>query len=492
MATHDYDIANQSGAAFRTDLNNALAAIQSNNSNASSPATTVAYQWWADTNAGVLKIRNSANNAWIELLQLDGTITLEDGSAGSPALAFRDDLDTGIFSSGDNVFNIATTGVSRLQISASGVIFNDSGADVDFRVEGDTDINLLFVNAGEDGVCIGNNTVPTGFKLSVNGDLTIGETSGSDNSFIDQKQNGALEIINSGRDDNDGSVRINRSNTVAGGTTKFRDTLIYNGKGTQLLFVDGSANRIGIGSAATSPSFMLDVQHATDNSIRIGNTNSSSQGSHFAALVFGATHYNKAYMAAHSWEFYVNGSSIVKRFEMQSGGDFKLNDGNVVIGAAGHGIDFSDTSDTTTTGATMDNELFDDYEEGNFVPQIGLGGTVSSYTIARGSYTRIGDVCFFQIDMMLSGSADGNNLRISALPFNSQNQSTQAFGGAFLNYSNAAFSSIGDRTLFHILSQDNKIQIYNAVTGNVVAGTSTGVDIFSNKEIVLQGFYKCT
>ena len=39
MANHDYVIANQSGAAFRTDLNNALAAIVSNNSSSSEPAT---------------------------------------------------------------------------------------------------------------------------------------------------------------------------------------------------------------------------------------------------------------------------------------------------------------------------------------------------------------------------------------------------------------------------------------------------------------------
>ena len=54
MATHDYDIANQSGAAFRVDLNNVLDAIQSNNSNSSSPSTTVAYQWWTDTTSGTL------------------------------------------------------------------------------------------------------------------------------------------------------------------------------------------------------------------------------------------------------------------------------------------------------------------------------------------------------------------------------------------------------------------------------------------------------
>ena len=61
MPTHDYDLANQSGAAFRTDLNNALAAIQSNNSNSSSPSTTVAYQWWADTSASIFKIQQTTH-----------------------------------------------------------------------------------------------------------------------------------------------------------------------------------------------------------------------------------------------------------------------------------------------------------------------------------------------------------------------------------------------------------------------------------------------
>ena len=157
MATHDYVIANQSGAAFRTDLNNALAAIVSNNSNSSSPSTTYAYQWWADTTNGILKIRNSANNAWVELLQLDGTLTLEDGAVGTPALAFRDDLDTGIFSSAANTFNVATGGVERMELGAT-TIFNEDGADVDFRIEGDTDANLFYVDAGNDTVGIGTSS----------------------------------------------------------------------------------------------------------------------------------------------------------------------------------------------------------------------------------------------------------------------------------------------------------------------------------------------
>lgn len=65
MAQHDYVIANQSGASFRSDLNNALSAVVSNNSGTSEPSTTYAYQWWADTNTGLLKVRNAANSAWV-------------------------------------------------------------------------------------------------------------------------------------------------------------------------------------------------------------------------------------------------------------------------------------------------------------------------------------------------------------------------------------------------------------------------------------------
>ena len=72
MATHDYVLDNATGANFRADLNLALAAIVSNNSNSSAPSTTYAYQWWADTTANILKIRNSANDAWISLFTLAG------------------------------------------------------------------------------------------------------------------------------------------------------------------------------------------------------------------------------------------------------------------------------------------------------------------------------------------------------------------------------------------------------------------------------------
>lgn len=158
MATHDYIIANASGAAVRADLNNALAAIVSNNSNATEPATTYAYQWWADTTANVLKIRNSANDAWITLMELDGTRLIEDGTAAAPGLAFADDTNTGLFSPAANQLGIATSGVERVEFGTTEVVFNDGGANVDFRVEGDTEPNLIFVDAGNNRVGMGTDS----------------------------------------------------------------------------------------------------------------------------------------------------------------------------------------------------------------------------------------------------------------------------------------------------------------------------------------------
>lgn len=71
MAQHDYDISNQSGASFRTDLNNALAAVKTQNSGATYVPTPAAYLTWADTNGtGTFKIRKPDNSAWVGVYDL--------------------------------------------------------------------------------------------------------------------------------------------------------------------------------------------------------------------------------------------------------------------------------------------------------------------------------------------------------------------------------------------------------------------------------------
>ena len=136
MATHDYAIANGTGAAVRSDLNGALAAIVSQNSNATEPATMYAYQWWADTTTGLLKIRNAANSAWVTIGTLasvnlgllpvaggtmTGVLAVTAGTAALPGIAVSGDTNTGIYSPGADQVAISTGGTSRLAVSTTAV-----------------------------------------------------------------------------------------------------------------------------------------------------------------------------------------------------------------------------------------------------------------------------------------------------------------------------------------------------------------------------------
>ena len=165
MATYDWTgtdvIPNGSGSAVRADLNDAFLALFSQNSSATAPPETVAYMPWADTSTGLYKIRNGANSGWITLYQLDGewtTIALENGTAAAPSLYFKDSgTDTGLYSPGTDQVAIATAGVQRVNFNGSTeVVFNDGGADVDFRIEGDTNPNLFKIDAGTDQVQVAN------------------------------------------------------------------------------------------------------------------------------------------------------------------------------------------------------------------------------------------------------------------------------------------------------------------------------------------------
>ena len=80
MAQHDYVLDNATGANFRSDLNNALLAISSNNSGSSAPSTTYALQFYADTSNNILKLRNAANDGFINLFTLAGGVDVDAAS----------------------------------------------------------------------------------------------------------------------------------------------------------------------------------------------------------------------------------------------------------------------------------------------------------------------------------------------------------------------------------------------------------------------------
>ena len=90
MANHDYVIDNQTFPSTRTDLNNALSAIVSNNSSSSEPSTKYAYQWWYDTSSNTLKFRNADNDAWISFAIFDmsnDTVNIVDSTVTLSSLS---------------------------------------------------------------------------------------------------------------------------------------------------------------------------------------------------------------------------------------------------------------------------------------------------------------------------------------------------------------------------------------------------------------------
>ena len=158
MSTHDYVIANASGSSVRSDLNNALAAIVSNNSSSSEPSTKYAYMLWVDTTNNLIKLRNSANNAWITLFTTAGGLDVDAASNFNEDVTFTgasanvtwdksaDDLifndnakaafgtgsDLSIFHDGSNSY-IHDSGAGSLRIeSNSHILLRDSTGNIDY------------------------------------------------------------------------------------------------------------------------------------------------------------------------------------------------------------------------------------------------------------------------------------------------------------------------------------------------------------------------
>ena len=127
MSQHDFDIANQGFAAFRTDLNNALQALGSLSSGTTAPATTYANQLWYETDTDTLWLRNEANSAWLSVMvinQSTGALTLSfaDGTAALPSIAHAGDLNAGIFFPAADTVAVSTSSTERLRITTSGLV----------------------------------------------------------------------------------------------------------------------------------------------------------------------------------------------------------------------------------------------------------------------------------------------------------------------------------------------------------------------------------
>tara|TARA_R100001015_G_scaffold12566_1_gene5372 strand:- start:256 stop:2121 length:1866 start_codon:yes stop_codon:yes gene_type:complete len=292
---HDYVIDNSTGANVRSDINSVLQAIASNNSGSSAPSTTYAFQLFADTTNNVMKIRNAANNAFIELFQLDGTLTLEDGSASTPALAFRDDLNTGIFSSAADICNISAGGVERAKFGSAGVVINDDGADVDFRIEGDSKVNLFYLNAGTDRIGINENSPSALFHVAGTDGQTVGTISSSLPLLVSKDANAGIGIL--ARSDSKSIIAFGDPDDSDIGKIEYihsENALTFTTNTTERFRIDSSGRLLfGISSSTRETSLVLqgNSNNYTTNPavIELHQGQQASSASTLGQIIFGCT-----------------------------------------------------------------------------------------------------------------------------------------------------------------------------------------------------------
>lgn len=85
MSQNSVVIPNTSGAAFRTNVNNAFNTLITQNSGATAPTTTYAYMLWADTTLNLLRLRDSTNTNWLTLGPIDGAWSGKGAALASSA-----------------------------------------------------------------------------------------------------------------------------------------------------------------------------------------------------------------------------------------------------------------------------------------------------------------------------------------------------------------------------------------------------------------------
>lgn len=146
------------------------------------------------------------------------------------------------------------------------------------------------------------------------------------------------------------------------------------------------------------------------------------------------------------------------------------------------------TSDGLTfNGDTAAANALDDYEEGTFTPAYTEGLTSVSYQFRGGKYTKVGRFVYFQLSIRASAATtNGNQVRISGLPFNSDT-SASAYGGAFLTYNNNFYVQLGGPTLF-IQENDTHVLFYKKSDGGTLKGNDS--DLQELNDIHINGFYK--
>ena len=244
MAQHDFNIANQGFSSFRTDLNNALSAIQTTSSGTSTPTGAVAGQLWLDTT-----------------------------SATTPTLKYYDGADNISLATIDHVGNTvnwldSTVSITGISTTATGTVLtltdSVSTSTVNLIIDNQKEIRFRETTAN------GTNYVALKAPASVSSDLTftLPSADGSANQILQTNGSGILSFA-----------------TVSGGAAwQAVKTGNFNVTAKEGYFVDTTLGAITatLPSSPTIGDFVTFVDYAgtfDTNNLTVGRNGKNIQGS---------------------------------------------------------------------------------------------------------------------------------------------------------------------------------------------------------------------
>ena len=211
-------------------------------------------------------------------------------------------------------------------------------------------------------------------------------------------------------------LNVNKINPVGGGST---------------VTIAGIAS---VTSSVTAPSFVGNLTgtataatglNGTPN-ISVGTINASSAtitGGMISAQNSGAgSGSSQIQLQPYGTDGYINctasnnlytrmGAGFTIRTRIDGSGNFTVNSGNLIIGTAGKGIDYSAQTASAIAGVSVTSEICDHYEEGTFTPFLSAASSAPSvsYGAERGGrYTRIGNMVFYSIGLNIASYSGGS------------------------------------------------------------------------------------
>tara|TARA_R110002020_G_scaffold9501_4_gene37239 strand:+ start:7678 stop:14217 length:6540 start_codon:yes stop_codon:yes gene_type:complete len=349
---------------------------------------------------------------------------LAHGSAG----------DVRIEANGKNLL-LTRSGVDRFRMNEYGIIINEPGNNLNFRVEGNTDQNLLKVEGNLDRVGIGYGTPAE--KFSVNGSILI-----SNNTYFKAYNSAGTAVP---------LFRLNSSNhiEIINGNSTNGDIIFKDASDTNMT-IKGDTGNVGIG--LINPSYLL---HLSGTAPELAFTDTDGSATWRTRAVTNNFHITETGAGD---PFVIQSGAGANAFKILNGGAIKFNDAytfptgigseKYILTAEGSNVSFFDyNTDVLTATASGDKMIIIDSNDSNNLKIADAPVNVPnvSGTTANGvlTYNSTGGGGSVNVTTESALTFDGTLLHISK-----ETSTTGTTGTTFLKLTNDVGSDLSQQKTF--------------------------------------------